>query len=143
MSDLELAKQMQAELIEAIRRGTWNQSEKWRELYEHAQYLSKAKGHVSPPEKFLQYVVNSFVQARKFVAGRPAKFEATTIHGAKNREFDDVYVLWDNNLCTKVGDERKRRLLYNAITRARISCTVVAIGSEKQVAKCPVLSLLR
>jgi len=142
VSDAELAKQTHAGFTKAILEGTWKQNEKWRKLFEHAQYLSKAKGHIEPPQKFLEYVVTSFVQARKFVAAQPIKFEATTVHGAKNREFDQVYVLWDNNLCTKMDNEQKRRRLYNAITRARTSGTVIAIGSEKQVRKCPVLSLL-
>lgn len=142
LSDSELAKQTHGEFIEAIRQGTWNQNEKWREMYEQVQYLAKARGHIKPPEKFFEYVVNSFVQARKFVAGQSIKFEATTVHGAKNTEFNHVYVVWDNNLCKRIGDERKRRLLYNAITRAQTSGTVIAIGSETQVGECPVLSLL-
>lgn len=140
--DLELAEQMRGEFVQAVHQGTWNQSEQWRELYLQARSLSIAKGHATPPEKFLHYVVNSLVQARKFVAGRAVKYEATTVHGAKNREFDDVFVLWDNNLCAALSDERKRRLLYNAITRARTSCTVIAIGTAKKIAKCPILSLL-
>lgn len=142
LSDSELVRQTHAGFIEAIRQETWNQNEKWREMYKQVQYLSKAKGHIKPPEKFFEYVVNSFVQARKFVGAQPIKFEATTVHGAKNREFNHVYVVWDNNLCANLGDERKRRLLYNAITRAQTSATVIAIGSETQVGECPVLSLL-
>jgi superfamily I DNA/RNA helicase len=142
VSDADLAKQTQAGFTKAIREGAWKQNGKWLKLYEEAQYLSKAKGHINPPEKFFEYVVKSFVQARKFVAAQPIKFEATTVHGAKNREFDQVYVLWDNNLCANMDNEQKRRRLYNAITRARTSGTVIAIGSEKQVGKCPVLSLL-
>ena len=46
-----------------------------------------------------------------------------TIHQAKNREFESVIVLWPYEV---VGsDERKRRLLYNAITRARRQALVV------------------
>jgi UvrD-like helicase C-terminal domain/AAA domain len=50
-------------------------------------------------------------------------FRAMTIHGAKNREFDNVIVLWP----AAVGgsDDQKRRLLYNAITRAKSRCLVL------------------
>lgn len=46
-----------------------------------------------------------------------------TIHGAKNRQFRNVVVLWGPGV---VGtDDYKRRLLYNAITRAEQRCTVL------------------
>jgi superfamily I DNA/RNA helicase len=142
MSDAELEKQACAEFSEARQQRTWDKNMTWRKLHEQAQYISKAKGYNEVPEKLFGYVVTSFIHSRKFVAVRPNKFEATTVHGAKNREFDHVYVIWDNNLCTKIDDDRKRRLLYNAITRASISCRVIAIGSKNQIRACPVLSLL-
>jgi hypothetical protein len=47
-------------------------------------------------------------------------FLAMSVHGAKNREFDNVIVLWPAAI---VGnDDQKRRLLYNAITRAKRRC---------------------
>jgi hypothetical protein len=48
---------------------------------------------------------------------------AMTVHGAKNREFDQVVVLWPAG--TGGDDEQKRRLLYNAITRAKRQCMVL------------------
>lgn len=49
---------------------------------------------------------------------------AMTVQQAKNREFDGVIVLWPYQVG---GDaEHKRRLLYNAVTRARRWCTIVA-----------------
>jgi DNA helicase IV len=51
-----------------------------------------------------------------------------TIQQAKNREFDGVVALWPYQVG---GDaEQKRRLLYNAITRARRWCTVVVQGQN-------------
>lgn len=59
---------------------------------------------------------------------RQGQFVAMTIQQAKNREFDHVIVIWpytipDNN-------EQKRRLLYNAITRAQRSCLVLVQAEE-------------
>jgi superfamily I DNA/RNA helicase len=142
MSDPELETQTYTGLFEAIQQGTWKNDGRWRRLHELAQNISKVKGLTKPSETVLKYVVSSFIHARKFVTSRPIKFEATTIHGAKNREFNHVYVLWDNNLCKQINNENKRRWLYNAITRSKTSCTVIAIGSKKQVEACPVLSLL-
>lgn len=45
------------------------------------------------------------------------RLSAMSIHQAKNREFDRVIVLWPYEVSGT--DERKRRLAYNAITRAR------------------------
>lgn len=52
-----------------------------------------------------------------------AKLVFTTIHGAKNREFDNVIVLWPYNAPSDII--QKRKLLYNAITRARRNVVVI------------------
>jgi DNA helicase IV len=55
-------------------------------------------------------------------------FVAMTVQQAKNREFEGVFVLWPYQIG---GDaEHKRRLLYNALTRARRWCTVVAQSAD-------------
>lgn len=54
---------------------------------------------------------------------------AMTIQRAKNREFPNVIVLWPH---TATGSpEHLRRLLYNAITRAQIHCTVIVLGQNR------------
>lgn len=58
----------------------------------------------------------------------PASFVAMTVQQAKNREFEGVVVLWPYQVG---GDaEHKRRLLYNAVTRARRWCTVILQNEE-------------
>lgn len=47
----------------------------------------------------------------------------TTAHGAKNREFDGVIVIWP--YATPPSDDQKKRLLYNAVTRAKKWCVVI------------------
>ncbi|MCM5680113.1 ATP-binding domain-containing protein [Schlegelella sp. S2-27] len=51
---------------------------------------------------------------------------ALTVHQAKNREFDIVIVVWPYTVAQ--DDEGKRRLLYNAVTRAKLQCTVIVQG---------------
>ena len=46
-----------------------------------------------------------------------------TVHQAKNREFDGVVVVWPHTVAGSA--DQKRRLLYNAVTRARKWCNVV------------------
>lgn len=64
----------------------------------------------------------------------------TTVHGAKNREFDNVFVLWPYKLPSDVA--QRRRLLYNAVTRAKRNCMVLVLGNEDRARDDPVLGLL-
>ncbi len=48
---------------------------------------------------------------------------AMTIHQAKNREFDRVLVLWP--VALGGSEEGQRRLLYNAVTRAKKAATII------------------
>lgn len=61
------------------------------------------------------------------------KFQAMTIQQAKNREFDHVAVVWPYTIPN--DDEQKRRLLYNAITRAKRKCIVLV--QAKRLADAP------
>jgi hypothetical protein len=61
--------------------------------------------------------------ARQFTRRRSGGRLAMTIHQAKNREFDRVAVIWPYKIPPSADD--RRRLLYNAVTRARMSCVVV------------------
>ncbi|HEX2344798.1 MAG TPA: ATP-binding domain-containing protein [Vicinamibacterales bacterium] len=55
-------------------------------------------------------------------------FRAMTVQQAKNREFAGVIVIWPFQVG---GDaEHRRRLLYNALTRARRWCTIVIQGPQ-------------
>lgn len=60
---------------------------------------------------------------RAFGPQRLGKRFALTIHQAKNREFDSVIVLWPMRIRSDV--EQQRRLLYNAVTRAKQQALVV------------------
>ncbi len=64
----------------------------------------------------------------------------TTVHGAKNREFDNVFVLWPYRVPPDVA--QRRRLLYNAVTRSRRNCMVLVQGDENRARNDPVLALL-
>jgi hypothetical protein len=73
-------------------------------------------------------------QGRVFSRTAERRLVALTIHQAKNREFDRVILLWPYQVTG--SDERKRRLAYNAITRARCEAFVV-VESEARVAQPP------
>ena len=65
---------------------------------------------------------------------------AMTVHGAKNREFDHVFILWPFKV--RSDSLGKRKLLYNAITRAKLGATLFVQGDEKRVRNDEVLCLL-
>lgn len=62
-------------------------------------------------------------RSRAHRRARDRGVRAMTIHQAKNREFHSVVVLWPYEVHGSA--ERKRRLLYNAITRAKHRVLVV------------------
>lgn len=65
---------------------------------------------------------------RRFAFRKDDGLLALTVHGAKNREFDGVVVLWPYAVAGSA--EQKRRLLYNAVTRAKRWCLVLAEGER-------------
>jgi len=67
-------------------------------------------------------------QVRNYGSAKERPLASMTVHGAKNREFDGVVVFWPY----QVGgsDDHKRRLLYNAITRAKSWCAIVLAGKQ-------------
>lgn len=60
---------------------------------------------------------------RRFQRPLDRGLRAMSVHGAKNREFENVVVLWPAAVAG--DDEHKRRLLYNAITRAKSECLIL------------------
>ena len=58
-----------------------------------------------------------------------------TIHQAKNREFDSVIVVWPLEI--PAGADRRRRLLYNAVTRARRQAIVIVQDPKGDVMGIP------
>lgn len=73
-------------------------------------------------------IFNRQMDIAKHLQRRPARLMAMTIHQAKNREFDHIVVLWPYEVG---GDpDSKRRLLYNAVTRARKSCLVLVQNTK-------------
>ena len=62
-------------------------------------------------------------RSRAYRRVRGGGVRAMTIHQAKNREFHSVIVLWPYEVAGSI--ERQRRLLYNAITRAKCRVLVV------------------
>ena len=69
-------------------------------------------------------------RSRAYRRVRSRGVRAMTIHQAKNREFDSVIVLWPYEVAGSV--DRQRRLLYNAITRAKRQAVIVVQNPERR-----------
>lgn len=73
-------------------------------------------------------IFNRQMEMARHFERKSGRMLAMTIHQAKNREFDHVVLLWPYEVG---GDaESKRRLLYNAVTRARKSCLVLVQSNQ-------------
>lgn len=109
-----------------------------RILSDVADYLDRqrrAKGRTLFTAQELELVIRqSFGNRRRYGFDSARRFRAMTVHGAKNREFDNVIVLWP--AAVKGDDEHLRRLLYNATTRAKSRCLIL-VQSKAALTKPP------
>jgi hypothetical protein len=76
-----------------------------------------------PPAVVREQLVQCFKRHRRFSRNSSIRLKAMTVHQAKNREFEGVIVLWPYTVAGNA--EQQRRLLYNALTRAKRWCTIV------------------
>lgn len=106
------------------------------DLRDWAQRQLFVRGLLSVTVEDIINAVSQLVRRRRaFGPNRPWRRRAMTIHQAKNREFESVIVLWPLRLA---GDlEQKRRLLYNAVTRARGRAIVLVQDPEGNVTTGP------
>jgi hypothetical protein len=85
-------------------------------------------GTAFPPELMKERLAIAVSSLRRHSRLDGVGLKAMTVHQAKNREFDGVVVLWPYKIG---GDaEQQRRLLYNAVTRAKQWCVVVVQGKD-------------
>lgn len=94
-----------------------------RRTKEWIQLQYRALGKTDFSKADIEEVIRRQIQlGRQYRNSDGNRLLAMTIQQAKNREFDGVVVLWPY----QVGgdDVHKRRLLYNAVTRARNWCNI-------------------
>jgi superfamily I DNA/RNA helicase len=115
-------------IIEAL--GVLDDPPPWLSMVVSAvRYQRYACGQsVWPAESLRTLVERKAALHRAYSYRRPMGIPVTSIHGAKNRQFRHVIVLWPHAVH---GDAiQQRRLLYNAITRAQESCAVFVRGRD-------------
>ena len=79
--------------------------------------------------QLVSFISDAFRNNARLGFKQSTRISAMSIHAAKNREFDRVIVLWPQSATG--SDEHKRRLLYNAMTRAKSHCTIIVLGNGR------------
>jgi hypothetical protein len=110
------------------------------QVLERTKRFSRLRGIKGIPHGIVARHVDTVVHERRAYCGHTPKRIVTTVHGAKNREFDNVIIIWPYKIASDA--ELQRRLLYNAITPSKQNCMLLVRGDLKRVKDDPVLSLL-
>jgi hypothetical protein len=79
-------------------------------------------------EEIEAVIARNVALRRQHGGGGSHLFNAMTVQQAKNREFEGVVVIWPYQVGGDI--EHKRRLLYNAITRAKRWCNIIVQGQS-------------
>lgn len=80
-------------------------------------------------------IMRASQQLKSFGTTRHSRYCSMTIHQAKNREFNVVIVLWPFEVASDPVSQR--RLLYNAITRAKRRAIVIVQDPKKSRVTAP------
>lgn len=101
-----------------------------RHAIDRIKYLHKVTGKTKISKTDIEKHIHRYFNLKKHLSVRKtAKLISMTVHQAKNREFDGVIILWPHRVISDA--ESQRRLLYNAITRAKKWCTVIVEGTGR------------
>jgi superfamily I DNA/RNA helicase len=105
-----------------------------------ARRFARLRGLQILPKRLVAHFAESGLHASRAYGHRSSFRTAATVHGAKNREFENVVVVWPYGVTGSA--EKQRRLLYNAITRAKSNCIVLDLRKASDVENDAVLRLL-
>ncbi len=105
-----------------------------------SQRFARLKGLKAIPRALVEQHVDSVVHETRAYRDYIPLRTVTTVHGAKNREFDNIFVVWTYKV--PPDKDQQRRLLYNAVTRARNNCMILVWGNLTRALTDPTLRLL-
>lgn len=109
-------------------------------VVDRVQRFARLRGIDAIPHSLVARHVDMVVHEQRAYWSSSSNRTVTTVHGAKNREFDNVFVLWPYKVPPDVAQQR--RLLYNAVTRSKRNCILLVLGNEDRARNDPVLALL-
>ena len=73
--------------------------------------------------RILEVLDRQIITYKQYARPKAGLRKAMTIHQAKNREFDNIVIIWPFQVPSDI--DYRRRILYNAITRAKKTCLVI------------------
>jgi UvrD-like helicase family protein len=117
-----------------------NSQSRAEDVITRAQRFARLRGLQVLPKHLVARFADSDLHVSRAYGHRSSFRIAATVHGAKNREFANVFVVWPYGVTG--GEEKQRRLLYNAITRAKNHCVVLDLRKASDVQNDAVLRLL-
>lgn len=100
-----------------------------RAMGEWVERQRRLRGLTRFPMREVRVAVRAAAQRSRATPHYPRPRTAMTAHQAKNREFPVVFVLWPFEVAK--GAEKQRRLLYNAVTRAREKAYMIVQGKGR------------
>jgi hypothetical protein len=111
-----------------------------KHIFNRVLRFARFRGLGAIPYKLVARHVDMAVHEQRAYWSSSSTRIVTTVHGAKNREFDNVFILWTHKLPPDLGQQR--RLLYNAVTRAKRNSMLLILGDANRAQNDPVLKLL-
>jgi superfamily I DNA/RNA helicase len=110
------------------------------ETADRASRFAHLRGLGRIPKHLISSVAEQVIHNSRAYSRTSSRFVVTTIHAAKNCQFDNVFVLWSYQI--PPDKELQRRLLYNAITRSKKNCIVFDTRKKEVATKDSVITLL-
>jgi superfamily I DNA/RNA helicase len=110
------------------------------QVIDRVNRFAHLRGLQHVPKSLVSSIAEQVIHVSRAHARTTPRFVVTTVHGAKNREFDNVCVLWSYQI--PPNPEVQRRLLYNAVTRAKSNCIVFDTRKQAIATNDPVITLL-
>jgi AAA domain/UvrD-like helicase C-terminal domain len=110
------------------------------EVIDRAYRFAQLRGLDRIPKHLIASISGQMVHMSRAHSKSSARFVVTTVHGAKNREFDNVCIIWSYRI--PPDPELQRRLLYNAVTRAKTNCVVFDTRRKDIVTNDSIIGLL-
>ena len=101
-----------------------------RALARWVEYQRRINGRDRFSREELCTTIQALSQQQRAHQSLVGRRRATTVHQAKNREFDHVVVLWPYRVTG--NSVMARRQLYNALTRARLSALVLVQDPQRK-----------
>ena len=110
------------------------------EVMELTRRFAHLRGLSTIPKYLVSSIAGRVIHTARSRGPRSDRFVVTTIHGAKNCEYDNVIIIWSYQV--PPGRELQSRLLYNAVTRAKKNCVVFDTRQQKISLADEILALI-